>query len=169
MTSFLRAKQTGTNPMPADNQSGGGPWGQRPAGGPQPDLEAILKRSQYRLKQVIASGSGPASSIVFLVAIALAAIVAFYAFTFRVNPDELGVVLYLGKPTRQEPAGLHFRLPYPIEQVLLPRVTRQNIIEIGMRSGESRGSPRGVREVPEESLRILSTFTSSSSGASRMR
>ena len=143
--------------MPADNQSGGGdkgggPWGQRSAGGAQPDLEAILKRGQDRLKQVMPSGLGQAGSVVFLVAIALAAIVAFYAFTFRVNPDELGVVLYLGKPTRQEPPGLHFRLRYPIEEVLLPRVTRQDIIEIGMRSGESRGSPRGAREVPEESL-----------------
>jgi modulator of FtsH protease HflK len=65
----------------------------------------------------------------------LVAIVAFYAFTFRVDPEELGVVLQFGKPTRTEPPGLHFRLPYPIEEVRLPKVTRQNIMEIGMRSG----------------------------------
>ena len=45
-----------------------------------------------------------------------------------------------GKPIAQEPPGLHFRLPYPIEEVRLPKVTRQNIIEVGMRSGVS--SPR---------------------------
>jgi modulator of FtsH protease HflK len=80
-----------------------------------------------------------------------AAIVAFYAFTFRVNADELGVVLYLGKPDRQEPPGLHFRLPYPIEEVYLPKVTRQNIIEIGMRAATPGRSAVGV---PEESLML---------------
>ena len=34
-------------------------------------------------------GSGIPSSLIFLVAVAIAAIVAFYAFTFRVDPDEL--------------------------------------------------------------------------------
>jgi len=131
---------------------GGGPWGQRPSGGPpnHPDLEELLRRSQDRLKQVVPGGSGIPSSLIFLIAVALAAIVAFYAFTFRVNPDELGVVLYLGKPVRQEPPGLHYRLPYPIEEVRLPKVTRQNIIEVGMRS--VGGGARGVRSVPEESL-----------------
>ena len=85
----------------------------------------------------------------------MAAIVAFFAFTFRVNPDELGVVVRFGKPTRQEPPGLHFRLPYPIEEVRLPKVTRQNIIEVGFRSGvTSRGFPGGVSDRPEESLML---------------
>jgi membrane protease subunit HflK len=140
--------------MPPSGNDGrrGGPWGQRPPGGPpqHPDLEELLKRSQDRLKQVVPGGSGLPGSVVFLIAVALAALVAFYAFTFRVNPDELGVVLYLGKPIRQEPPGLHYRLPYPIEEVRLPKVTRQNIIEVGMRS--VGGGVRGVRPVPEESL-----------------
>jgi len=110
---------------------GGGPWGQGPSGGPhQPDLEELLKRSQDRLKQVMPGGTGLPGSFLFLIAVVMAAIVAFVAFTFRVNPDELGVVVRFGKPTRQEPPGLHFRLPYPIEEVRLPKVTRQNIIEV---------------------------------------
>jgi membrane protease subunit HflK len=64
----------------------------------------------------------------FFIAAVIAGIVAFYAFTFRVDPDELGVIMQFGKPTRSEPPGLHFRLPYPIEEVRLPKVTRQNII-----------------------------------------
>jgi membrane protease subunit HflK len=151
--------------MPWSNQSGGGgrrgggggPWGQGPSGGPpnQPDLEELLKRSQDRLKQVMPGGAGVPGSFIFLVVVVLAAIVCFYAFTFRVNPDELGVVMRFGKPTRTEPPGLHFRLPYPIEEVRLPKVTRQNIIEVGMRSGVStRGFSGGVRDVPEESLML---------------
>jgi membrane protease subunit HflK len=137
--------------MARSNQNGGGPWGSRPPGGPhnQPDLEEFLKRGQDRLKQVMPGGSGVPGPLVLLAGAALAAAVAFYAFTFRVNPDEVGVVLYLGKPTRQEPPGLHLRMPYPIEEVHLPRVTRQNIIEVGMRSA---GTARGVLGVPEESL-----------------
>jgi membrane protease subunit HflK len=151
--------------MPWSNQSGGGgrrgggggPWGQGPSGGPhhQPDLEELLKRSQDKLKQVMPGGTGLPGSFMFLVAVVMAAIVAFYAFTFRVNPDELGVVMQFGKPVRSEPPGLHFRLPYPIEEVRLPKVTRQNIIEVGFRSGpSSRGLAGGVSDRPEESLML---------------
>jgi modulator of FtsH protease HflK len=138
--------------MPRNKENGGGrngrgPWGPGPSGGG--DLEELLKRSQDKLKQVMPGGSGLPGSLIFLIVVALAAIVAFYAFTFRVSPDELGVVMRFGKVTRQEPPGLHFRLPYPIDEVRLPKVTRQNIIEIGMRSG---GTARSVRPVLEESL-----------------
>lgn len=123
---------------------GGGPWGQGPSGGgggQQPDLEEILKRGQDRLKQVM-PGSGLPGPLVFLIAAVGMAVVAFYAFTFRVNPDELGVVMRFGQFVRQEPPGLHFRLPYPIEEVRLPAVTRQNIIEIGRRTATAGRAPQ---------------------------
>jgi len=115
------------------------------------DLEEVLKRGQDKLKQVMPRGSGLPGSFIFLVAVAIVAIVAFYAFTFRVDPDELGIVMRFGKPVRSEPPGLHFRQPYPIEEVRLPKVTRQNVIEVGMRSSEGLG---GVLPVPEESLML---------------
>jgi membrane protease subunit HflK len=53
------------------------------------------------------------------------------------------------------PDGLHFRWPYPIEQVELPKVTRINRMEIGMRGAAERGEISGtVRDVPEESLML---------------
>jgi membrane protease subunit HflK len=149
--------------MPWSNQSGGGrkgggPWGQGPSGGPhnQPDLEELLKRSQDKLKQVIpGGGSGLPGSVIFLITVVLASIVAFYAFTFKVGADERGIVMRFGKPTREEPPGLHLRLPYPIEEVRLPKVTQQNILEVGMRSGSSgRSFSTAVRDVPEESLML---------------
>jgi len=116
---------------------GGGPWGQGSGGGggggnQPPDLEEILKRSQDRMKQVM-HGSGVPGPLIFLAAVIGAAFVAYYAFFFRVNPDELGVVMRFGQFVRQEPPGLHWRLPYPIEEVRTPKVTQQNIIEIGRR------------------------------------
>ncbi len=78
----------------------------------------------------------PGSLMLLLGALAVA-FVGFYGFTFRVNPDQLGVVARFGKPVREEPPGLHFRLPYPIEEVFLPSVTQQNIIEVGKRIATS--------------------------------
>src|SRR5262245_42623432 len=145
--------------MPWSNQSGGGrrggggPWGQGPSGGPhqQPDLEELLKRSQDKLKQVMPGGAGPPGLLVFLVMMIVAAAVSYFAFFFIVRPNEAGVVLRFGKVDREVAPGLHFRLPYPIEEVRLPKVTDQNIIEIGFES--ARGA-RGGRDVPQESLML---------------
>jgi membrane protease subunit HflK len=149
--------------MPWNNQGGGGggwkggggggPWGQGPSGGgggQQPDLEELLRRSQDRLKQVI-PGSGIPGPMLFLLAAIGIAVAGFYAFTFRVQPDELGVVLRFGEFVRQEPPGLHFRLPYPVEEVRLPKVTRKNTIEVGFRSSVVRRGTTGTTNVPEES------------------
>ena len=142
---------------------GGGPWGQGPwgqgpggqGGGQQPDLEEILKRSQDRMKQVMGGGGLP-GPLLFFAAVVAAGVVIFYAFTYSVKPDELGVVLRFGQFHRQEGPGLHYRLPYPVEEVLKPKVTRENSIEIGFRSfGGARGSGTSAkRDVTEESLML---------------
>ena len=113
----------------------------------------VLARSAR--KQLMRRGPDLPGPVVLVLAAVLAAIAAFYAFTFRVNPDELGVVMRFGKVVRQEPPGLHFRLPYPIDEVRLPKVTRQNITEVGMRTGAATpGSADGVKAVREESLML---------------
>jgi modulator of FtsH protease HflK len=148
--------------MPWSNQSGGGgwkggggPWGPRPGPSQQPDLEEILRRSQDRLRQAMPGGRMGGPFAVLLAAVLIAAI-GFFGFTVRVNPDELGIVLRFGKYVRQLPPGLNFRWPYPIEQVELPKVTRINRIEIGMRgsSTDIRDASSAIRDVPEESLML---------------
>jgi modulator of FtsH protease HflK len=136
--------------MPWGNGGGRGRGGN--GGSPQRnDLEELLRHSQDKLRRIMPGGSGLRGSFMFLLAAVIVALAAFFAFTFRVDPDELGIVMRFGKPVRSEPPGLHFRQPYPIEEVRLPKVTRQNIIEVGMRSSEV--SP-GVLRVPEESLML---------------
>ncbi|TFG86969.1 MAG: FtsH protease activity modulator HflK [Hyphomicrobiales bacterium] len=150
--------------MPWSNQSGGGggwkgggnggPWGPRPGGsGQQPDLEEILRRSQDRLRQAMPGGrmGGPFAAIIGLVVLLA---IGFFGFTVRVNTDEVGIVLRFGEFVRQLPPGLNFRLPYPVEQVELPKFTRFNRIELGMRGSSDRGSTIPVRDVPEESLML---------------
>jgi membrane protease subunit HflK len=86
----------------------------------------------------------------------LIAAVAFWGLSgfFRVQPDELGVVMRFGKYTRDARPGLNYHLPYPVESVLLPKVTRVNRIDIGMRLVEDLRRGSTVRDVPEESLML---------------
>lgn len=141
--------------------NGGGPWGQGPwgqggggGGGNQPpDLDEILRRGQDRMKQVIGGGGngGVPATFLFLLGFLALAAVGFYGFFFRVNPDEQGIVLRFGKFDRWEGPGLHPRLPYPIEEVRLPKVTQQRTIEVGgSRTGPRSSSISG----PESSLML---------------
>ncbi len=148
--------------MPWKNQ-GGGPWGQGPKGpwgsGPQPvgprppDLEDLLRRGQDRLQQLLPGGhlSGLGIALIVIGAIAIWGLSGF----FRVQSEELGVVLRFGKHVRTVQPGLRYHLPYPIETVLLPKALRVNAISIGMTlidDPSRRG--RTMRDVPEESLML---------------
>jgi modulator of FtsH protease HflK len=151
--------------MPWTNQGGGGggPWGGGGRGpwgsGPQspgptpPDLEEILRRGQDRLRRVLPGGNlgGRGLALIFLGALALWGFSGF----FRVEPDEVGVVLRFGKEVREVQPGLNYHLPYPIETVLTPKALRVNKIDIGMRVVDDiRRGGTTVRDVPEESLML---------------
>jgi len=147
--------------MPWSNQGGGpwgsgskGPWGSGPqsSGPTPPDLEELLRRSQDKLKSVLPGGNLGSKGFA-LIALAAVAIWGFSGF-FRVEPDELGVVLRFGKYVRDAKPGLNYHLPYPIETVLTPKVTRVNRIDVGMRLVEDLRRGTTMRNVPEESLML---------------
>src|SRR6187455_2810773 len=148
--------------MPWSNQGGGpwgsgggkGPWG----GGPQssgptpPDLEDMLRRSQDKLRTVLPGGNLGTRGFALL---ALGAVVLWgVSGFFRVEPDELGVVLRFGKQVREVQPGLNYHLPYPIETVLTPKALRVNKIDVGMRVVDDSRRGTTVRDVPEESLML---------------
>jgi membrane protease subunit HflK len=147
--------------MPWNNQ-GGGPWGSGPRGpwgsGPQsqgptpPDLEDLLRRSQDKLRSVLPGGGvgGKGVAIAALVGLVLWGASGF----FRVQPDELGVVLRFGQHVRTVNPGLNYHLPYPIETVVTPKVTTNNPIHIGMRLVDDMRRGTTTRDVPEESLML---------------
>jgi membrane protease subunit HflK len=146
--------------MPWSNQGGGpwgsgsrGPWGQGPqsSGPTPPDLEELLRRSQDKLKTVLPGNLGGKG-----IALILLAAIVIWGFSgfFKVEPDELGVVLRFGKYTRDAKPGLNYHWPYPIETVLTPKVTRVNRIDIGMRLVEDLRRGPSMRNVPEESLML---------------
>jgi membrane protease subunit HflK len=143
--------------MPWNNQSGGGrpggggrgPWGTGPSGGGNgpPDLEALLKRSQDRLRQLLPKGFGGGGAlIVGLIVVAVWLASGIYV----VDPDEQGVVTRFGAFVGRTTPGINYHLPWPIEAVQTPAVTRENQLNIGYRLGNSEGS----RDVPEESLML---------------
>jgi modulator of FtsH protease HflK len=142
--------------MPWSNQPGGpwssgprGPWGSGPQQqGPRPpDLEEFLRRSQDKLRGLLPGNLGGRG--VALIALAVVALWGFSGF-FRVEPDEIGVVLRFGKYVREVQPGLNYHLPYPIETVLTPPALRVNKTDIGMRLGGGSS----VSDVPEESLML---------------
>ena len=77
---------------------------------------------------------------------------------YRVQPDEQGVVLRFGAYQPLTQPGLHWHIPWPVENVLLPAVTRINRTEIGYRSGAAgdrvAGGQSGGRDMPDESLML---------------
>jgi modulator of FtsH protease HflK len=150
--------------MPWNNQSGGGgpwgsgsrgPWGggpQPPGGSRPPDLEEFLRRSQDRLRNALPGNLGGGGiALIVLAAVVLWGFSGFY----RVEPDEVGVVLRFGKYVPGEvPPGLNYHLPYPIETVLTPPALRVNKTDVGIRAVEDLRRGTSVRELPEESLML---------------
>jgi membrane protease subunit HflK len=148
--------------MPWSNQGGGpwgsggskGPWGSGPqsSGPTPPDLEELLRRSQDKLRRVLPGGNlgGRGFALIVLGAVVLWGVSGF----FRVEPDEVGVVLRFGREVREVQPGLNYHMPYPIETALTPKALQVRKIDVGMRIVDDLRRGTTVRDVPEESLML---------------
>ena len=87
--------------------------------------------------------------------IILILVIALYLASgiFIVAPEEQGVVRRFGKFVRIESPGLNYHLPYPIETVVTPAVTRVKRVEIGFRT-IAVGQPTRYRQIPAEALML---------------
>lgn len=117
-----------------------------------PDIEEAIRKGQDALRRVMPGGFGGGRSIFIIIGI----IIALWLGSgfYRVLPDEQGVVTRFGAYVATTDAGLHWHLPYPIEDVTRPKVTRVNRVEIGFRSAGDQGRSDVSRQVPEESLML---------------
>lgn len=97
---------------------------------------------------------GRALALMGLVLAGLWVVSGFY----RVEPDEAGVVQRFGAFVRITPPGLNYHLPWPIETVQLPAVTRISRVEVGYRSAgadtDDSDTASQARDVPAESLML---------------
>ncbi|MGB2108004.1 MAG: FtsH protease activity modulator HflK [Candidatus Puniceispirillum sp.] len=134
--------------------NGGGPWGQGGGGGgggkPPQDIDELVQQGRDALRRVIPGGGSSGRSFILLLII-FAGIWAATGF-YRVNPQQQGVVLRFGEWVRTTAPGLHYHIPFPIETVLTPEVTRDNRIEIGFRDVGGSSSTR--RDIADESQMI---------------
>lgn len=145
--------------MPWNNQNGGGrpggggrgPWGGGSGGGSPPDLEELLKRSQEKLRQALPRGFGGGGAVI---AGLIVVVVWLFSGVYVVNPDEQGVVLRFGQFVGRTTPGINYHIPWPIESVETPQVTRENQLNIGYVLPRQANNPEATRDVPEESLML---------------
>jgi len=145
-------------------QRGGSPWGSPPGGGngngsgrgpTPPDLDKIIRELQNKIKNFLPGGSASGGKPVGLILLILV-FVWLASGLYRVLPDEQGVVIRFGKFIKTTQPGLNYHIPFPIETVETPKVTKVNRIDIGFRSERDSGfsSGGGVADVPQESLML---------------
>jgi len=118
---------------PPDGNKGKDPWGNRGGNrggnddGP-PDLSEIIEKMQKGLGGIF--GGGGSSHInnnsMFPIFMALILLVIWLAFdmTHMIDQQERGVVLRFGEHVETLQPGLNFRLPRPIEKVIVVNVGR---------------------------------------------
>ena len=140
---------------------GGSPWGSPPGGGNgsgrggqrPPNIDEVVEKIQKLINKFIPGGkSGGSKPVIF--GLVLLLVVWAFSGLYRVLPDEQGVVLRFGKFISTTQPGLNYHIPYPIETVLTPKVTKVNRIDVGFRSASDSGRTSGIGDVPEESLML---------------
>jgi len=135
------------------------PWGEGPGrrpSAPRPggnsDFDDIIRRGQEKLRASLPGGGGGGGPFGGgggggLEALggkgalwaAVAIVIAWLAFSsfYRVNPQERGVVTRFGRYVETTEPGLHFKLPFPIDSVVLRKVEQINSIDIGATDGNA--------------------------------
>ena len=142
------------------------PWGSPPGGGQgrgdgngsgqrrqPPNIDDLIRKAQGSVGRIFPGGKG-GNKPIYLGIIVLLVLWALSGL-YRVLPDEQGVVLRFGKFVTTTQPGLNYHIPFPVESVLTPKVTKVNRIDIGFRSERDSGfTSSGVADVPEESLML---------------
>lgn len=134
----------------------GGPWGSPPPGGNggqqgpgrAPDFDEMIRQAQEAVRRFLPRrGGGKGLTLLIVLLLGAWAASGFY----RVQPDELGVVMRFGAYDRRAEPGLNYHIPWPVETVTTPRVTRINRVDVGFRGAPD--TPSGQRALPARDVR----------------
>ena len=136
------------------------PWGAPNKNNKQPgsnnpdDMEDLAKKFQDGLKNMF-GGSSKTPDVKKPITLFIIGAIAVWALSgfYRVDADEQGVVLRFGKYTNMTQPGLNYHLPFPIESVVTPKVSRVNRIDVGFRSS-GEGSRAAIADIKEESAML---------------
>lgn len=146
----------GKSPWDNSNDDDNNPWRPQDADESQ-DIEFLLRKSQTKVRRIMnggKNGGGFGRKGAWGIAAVILLLWLLSGF-YQVQPQEQGVVLRFGKYAYTTAPGLHYHLPYPVETVLTPNVSRENRIEIGFRTEpvrRSRGMP--VRDIHAENIAL---------------
>jgi len=134
--------------------SGGGdgkppksPWGEgpprrpnRPAPRGGNEFDAFIRRSQAKLRDTLPGGGGGGGGsgglridnrVVTYGIVIVAALWIALTSTYRIDPQERGVVQRFGRYVATTGPGFHFKLPSPIDTVTKPKVEEILSVDIG--------------------------------------
>ena len=147
--------------MPLNDKGGsnGNPWGSGPrkpkgesplGGNTPPEFDKVFRQGKEQFNRMVPDGFGGQRG--FLIIMLAVLIIWLLSGVYRINTQQQGVVLRFGEWVSTTAPGLHYHLPYPIETVLKPEVTRDNRINVGFRTSGSDGATR--RDVASESQMI---------------
>jgi modulator of FtsH protease HflK len=136
------------------------PWGSPNKSNKQPssnnpdDMEDLAKKFQDGLKNMF-GGSSKTPDVKKPITLFIVGAIAVWALSgfYRVDADEQGVVLRFGKYTNMTQPGLNYHLPFPIESVMTPKVSKVNRIDVGFRSS-NEGSRGAIGDIKEESAML---------------
>jgi membrane protease subunit HflK len=136
------------------------PWGSPNKSNKQPssnnpdDMEDLAKKFQDGLKNMF-GGSSKTPDVKKPITLFIIGAIAVWALSgfYRVDADEQGVVLRFGKYTNMTQPGLNYHLPFPIESVMTPKVSKVNRIDVGFRSS-NEGSRGAIGDIKEESAML---------------
>ena len=136
------------------------PWGapnknnKQPSSNTPDDMEDLAKKFQDGLKNMF-GGSSKTPDVKKPITLFIIGAIAVWALSgfYRVDADEQGVVLRFGKYTNMTQPGLNYHLPFPIESVMTPKVSKVNRIDVGFRSS-NEGSRGAIGDIKEESAML---------------
>src|SRR5208337_1877949 len=103
-------------------------------------LEQAQERIAYAVALLDLKGRG------FALTGALLALAWVSSGIYKVQPDEQGIVLRFGRWSDTTEPGLHYHLAYPVETVLLPKVTQVNQLQLGGGSNIPTLATNGSRD-----------------------
>ena len=80
---------------------------------------------------------------------------------YQVQPNEQGVVLRFGKYADTTDAGLHYHLPYPVEEVVKVNITQERSINLGVAEAYTTANRVAIRNGQTGNADPLKSFTES--------
>lgn len=126
---------SGDGGRPGGGSGGGG------GGNNGPDFDAFIKRSQERIRASLNGSGGSGGGVTRhgvpwnYIAGGIVAVWIAFTSTYRVGPQERGVVQRFGRYVETTAPGVHLKFPAPVDEVTLQPVETVKSINIGATDG----------------------------------